>query len=158
MSMEPQKAKRAIIITAVIAVLLLAVCVLLLLEPWNAKKTSPDPSPAVVTAVIVGDTPTPTQKDKGPGSHDLVGASDQLQYPKEDSYLDSYQSMTIHVANANYTSLTYRPEKWQHTVDGIMRIDNGTVVTALAQENGFTLVKVQDGVVGWVETQNLEAH
>ena len=37
-------------------------------------------------------------------------------------------------------------------------LEMDTVVTAVAKENGYTLVLLQDGVAGWVQTFDLKAH
>ena len=42
--------------------------------------------------------------------------------------------------------------------DAIMKLKANTVVTALAKENGYTLVLVQEGVAGWIRTFELDLH
>ena len=52
----------------------------------------------------------------------------------------------------------YRPEKREYSRDVIIELDNNTPVTAIAKENGYTLVLVKEGLAGWVPTQDLERH
>jgi hypothetical protein len=156
--MEPKKAKKAITITIIVAILLIALCLLFLfdvLPPDMSKADKPGETPPG------GETPPPPSEnpqDDGPSEADLRGCSENIYRPKESSYLDAYVSMNVHADANTRVYLQYRPEKYEGSSDVIMKMENGTVVTALARENGYTLVKAQAGVAGWIESQYLENH
>ena len=157
--MEPKKAKKAITITIIVAILLIALCLLFLfyvlppeIQKDGGKKADPKET------VIVDPPPSEETQDDGPSEADLRGCSENIYRPKESSYLDAYVSMNVHADTNTRVYLQYRPEKYEGSSDVIMKMENGTVVTALARENGYTLVKVQAGVAGWIESQYLENH
>ena len=103
-------------------------------------------------------TVTVPEPEKTPGPDDLSGCSDKLYYPKSESYLSSYESMVVRPSSGDTVYLQYKPEKIQYTTDAIMKLKANTVVTALAKENGYTLVLVQEGVAGWIRTFELDVH
>ena len=156
--MEPKKANQAILITVVVAALLVLLC-LALLFGWFSKKEEEPKDPSVITVeVTVSPKPTPTPTAKRPSADDLKGSSDKLVYPKETSYLPDYETYTVLPESGKTTFLLYKPKKLEFTSDRILDLEINTVVTAIAKENGFTLVKLQDGVAGWVQTYDLKAH
>ena len=156
--MEPKKANQAILITVVVAALLVLLC-LALLFGWFSKKEEEPKDPSVITVeVTVSPKPTPTPTAKRPSADDLKGSSDKLVYPKETSYLPDYETYTVMPESGKTTFLLYKPKKLEFTSDRILDLEINTVVTAIAKENGFTLVKLQDGVAGWVQTYDLRVH
>ncbi len=165
--MEPKKVKRAIIITVVAALILILLCLCLFFD-WikiPSKSTeqpeeptvSEEPQPPSEEPQSPGEEPQP-EPEKTPGPEDLSGCSDKLYYPKAESYLDSYESMVVRPSSGDTVYLQYRPEKIQYTTDAIMKLKANTTVTALAKENGYTLVLVQEGVAGWIRTFELDVH
>ena len=162
--MEPKKAKRAILLTIIVAILLITLCLLFLFDvlPPNIQKNDGPEKPKVTPTATIspdpgGETPEPPEEE-GPSETDLRGCSENIYRPKESSYLDAYVSMNVHADANTRVYLQYRPEKYEGSSDVIMKMEKGTVVTALARENGYTLVKVQAGVAGWIESQYLENH
>ena len=158
--MEPKKANQAILITVVVAALLVLLC-LALLFGWFSKKEEEPKDPSVITVEVTVSpkpTPTPTPTAKRPSADDLKGSSDKLVYPKETSYLPDYETYTVMPESGKTTFLLYKPKKLEFTSDRILDLEINTVVTAIAKENGFTLVKLQDGVAGWVQTYDLRVH
>ncbi len=165
--MEPKKAKRAIVITVIVALLLIALCLLFLFDvlPLNFQKSAEKPKAAAPSTAAVSSSPSEetqepaqTETEEGPSEKDLTGCSEKIYRPKAGSYLSDYVSMNVHADPNTRVYLQYRPEKFEGSSDVIMKMERGTVVTALARENGYTLVKVQDGVAGWIESQYLENH
>ena len=180
--MEPEKAKRAIIITIVTAIILLAACVVILFSdqifhrnqpekeiPVEEVTKTPEPTVEIIPTPVeeATETPEPTAEvspipdptaEPVPGPEALKGCSDSLQYPKEESYLKSFVSMITRANNSNKVYLLYRPEKLVNSFDVMLTLDDGIPVTAIAKENGFTLVLLKDGVAGWIPTHDLEEH
>ena len=165
--MEPKKAKRAIVITVIVALLLIALCLLFLFDvlPLSFQKSAEKPKTAAPSTATVSSSPgeetsepEQTETEEGPSEKDLKGCSEKIYRPKAGSYLSDYVSMNVHADGNTRVYLQYRPEKFEGSSDVIMKMEKGAVVTALARENGYTLVKVQDGVAGWIESQYLENH
>ena len=155
--MEPKKANRAILITAIVALLLVLLCLCFLFE-WIPQKAEEPKETTTEVTVVVTASPTPTPAKKHPSADDLKGSSDKLVYPKETSYLKDYETYTVKPESGKTTFLLYKPEKLKFTSDRILDLEIDTVVTAVAKENGYTLVLLQDGVAGWVQTFDLKAH
>ena len=144
--MEPKKAKTAILITAIAAVLILALCLCVLFEvPVFGKKTEPAASPTPV-ALTAEPTKKPVEPARKPSEADLAGTSEMLQHPDPSNYLDSYRPMITRTQNSNVNGKV------------LMKLDGNTQVTALAQENGYTLVLYKEGVAGWVITTDLDEY
>ena len=158
--MEPKKANLAIILTAVIALVMILLCLSLLMDwiPFSQKNIATSTSSENTTVVVVPSAPSPSPSVKRPSVEDLSGCSDKLQFPKEGSYLKNYETYAVQPESGQKTFLLYKPEKLKYTSDRIMDLEKDTVVTAIAKENGYTLVLVKDGVAGWVVTQELETH
>ena len=152
--MEPKKAKTAILITAIAAVLILALCLCVLFEvPVFGKKTEPAASPTPVAL-----TAEPTRK---PSEADLAGTSEMLQHPDPSNYLDSYRPMITRTQNSNVNGkvlMLLNTKPWEFEYEIVMKLDGNTQVTALAQENGYTLVLYKEGVAGWVITTDLDEY
>ena len=164
--MEPRKAKIAIIITVVVALLLLAVCLcaLLNLGPFSKKTPEPEVQAEETLPPEPSPSPTPTEEPAAaeeparPSAEDLKGCSNDLYHPKPESYLDSYVQMIARASKGDTVPLQYRPEKWEHYSDLVVRLENNTTVTAIAKENGYTLVLVKEGVAGWIPTYQLDSY
>ena len=159
--MTPEKAKKAIIIVLITALIIISVCLCLLFDynPFS-KKDAAEEQPAASTepaetAAAASPSPPPSPAPV-PSSKDLKGCSDDLYYPKAENYLPEYQSMITHASNGEKIYLQYKPEPWQYYRETIIELENNTPVTAIAKENGYTLVLVKEGVGGWVLTHQLE--
>ena len=155
--MEPKKANRAIILTAVIALLLELICAGFLFDWFQFPVKQVQGSSSQTNVSIDLTLPTATPKAR-PSANDLKGCSDKLVFPKESSYLASYETYSVKPEVGQKSYLLFKPEKLQFTSDRIMDLEKDTVVTAIAKENGYTMVKVQDGVAGWLPTQELQSH
>ena len=155
-----RKLKMAKIITLLVALLLIAACLLLLFDVIpvgrsKVQKTVASSTSSTSSTVVINQAPLPAKKNAGPSAEDIKGASDKMQHPKADSYLPEYQEMKVTPQSGNKTYLQYKTEKIQYVSDAIMSLAKDTAVTALAQENGYTLVMVQEGVFGWVQSFEL---
>ena len=155
--MEPKKVKTATVITIVVAIVLILICLCLMfdwikLPAMTNGKAEPEPEPPTEST----EPAEPVQANK-PGEHDLRGGSEKLYHPEEESYLDDYKTMVVRPAEGATAYLQYKPEQIQYYTDAITKLEKDAKVTALAQENGYTLVLVQDGVVGWVLSYYLSA-
>ena len=154
-SMDPKKAKLAIIITVVVALLILALCLCMLLDvQLFGKKAEPTPTP-----VIVETTPKPTPVPAKPSEADLAGTSEMLQHPAPENYLDSYRPMVTRTASSNVNGQVYmllNTKPWEYEYEIVAKLDGNTQVTAIAQENGYTLVLYKEGVAGWIKTTELD--
>lgn len=152
--MEPKKARLAIALTIIVALIIIGACLCLLLDfnPMDVfAEEEPTPEPTATPAPVVEVKPVP-------GPADLKGCSDELYMPKAENYLNEYVPMITHSSESEKVYVQYRPEKREYSRDVIVELDNNSVVTAIAKENGYTLVLVQDGVAGWVITHELDAY
>lgn len=162
--MEPKKARIAIALTIVIALAIISVCLCMLFDfkPFEGKDEEADStaSPAPTMAVTATAEPTAEatpEPSPVPGPSDLKGCSDDMYIPKSESYLPAYVDMMTYAEEEGGTvSLQYKPEKKEFSRHVIMELPHQTRVTAIAQENGYTLVLVKEGVAGWILTQELE--
>lgn len=177
--MEPKKARLAITMTAIAAVLVIAVCLFFLLGPelGSGKSTTKKPNAAVAPAAqVVQPKPTEAPKEKVenpdfswvilefPGPDNLKGAADELVKPKIDNYLSAYELMYVYPEfvdededeEIEFAYLLYAPEKKLYSRHVIIELPRYTPVLAIAKQNGYTLCLVQPGVVGWVRTELLE--
>ena len=167
--MDPKKVKTATIITVIVAVLIIALCLcwMLNVNPFQKKASSAKPASSSAGSITTQTDPAATSKPSAPnpkspsstkpGNDDLKGASDSLYRPKPENYLDDYVQMLVRVpADGTPVELLYKPEKRVYFSDIIIKLDNNAEVTAIAKENGYTLVLVKEGVAGWVFSANLE--
>ena len=162
--MEPNKAKRTIVFIICIATILVFLCLALLFHwirlPWEKKKTEMPRETVYYVETYI--TPTPTEipapaPAPTPGPDDLKGTSNSLYHPKEESYLPHYETMIVNPQSGkSNVYLQLKPERIVNSTDALMKLNKNMIVTALAKENGYTLVLVQEGVAGWVKTQELE--
>ena len=175
--MEPKKVKLAITLTVIVALVLILICLCFLFDwikfppkedpmtdmPSEETADAPEDMPEEMSTGAPeepsADTPVDTQTEEPkPGPDDLSGCSDKLYHPKSESYLGSYETMVVRPSSGDTVYLQYKPQKIEYTTDAIMKLKANTVVTALAKENGYTLILVQEGVAGWVRTFELDAH
>lgn len=156
--MEPKKARLAIALTLIIALTIIAVCLCLLFDYNPFPADEPEESEAPIIVVEKEVTPAPTAEPEPtavPGPSDLKGASNDLYAPKAESYLPEYVLMVTYNEGGT-VSLQYRPEKKEFSRHVIMELEHQTPVTAIAQENGYTLVLVKEGLAGWIISQELD--
>lgn len=89
----------------------------------------------------------------GPGPDDLLGCSENVQYPSG-TWLNDYEFKYLKTRHGVRAYLKYRPEDAEGTpqegVDFFAYVYEGAAVTVLARENGYSLVKTNDGTAGWV--------
>ena len=154
--MEPKKARLAIAITAIVAVLIIVVCLCMLLGFNPFKSEAPVQESETTVNVEVNATMPAPASNSVPGPADLKGCSDDLYYPKIENYLPEYVAMITNSDEAETVSLQYRPEKKEFSRHVIVELENNTPVLAVAQENGYTLVLVKEGLGGWIVTQELD--
>ena len=175
--MEPKKARLAITITVIVAVLVIAVCLFFLLGPelGSSKSTYKPMTPVAPVSQVVQPAPTSEPEDDdydfswviyaSPGPDNLKGAAEELQRPKIDNYLESYEKLYVYPEfvdeekgdeEIDFAYLLYAPEKKLYSRHVIIELPKYTTVLGIAKQNGYTLVLVQPGVVGWVRTDLLE--
>ena len=178
--MEPKKARLAITVTVVVTILIVALCLFLLLSPTPAlgggsKNTTGTVSASEVVLQQPEVKEEEQQPDEGdpafawfvwtkPNADDLKGCAEEMQRPKLSSYLDYYEIMVVNPEFVNekedeeieFAYLLYEPTKKLYSRHVILELPTGTPVLALAKENGYTLVLVQEGVGGWVRTDLLD--
>ena len=152
--MEPRKARLAIAATLIVALAIIAVCVCMIFD-YNPFEKEPEPTPVVTVAPTPEPTPEPTPV---PGPSDLKGCSEDLYIPKTESFLPEYVAMVTYSEEEGSVSLQYKPEKKEFSRHVIMELAHQTPVTAIAQENGYTLVLVQEGVAGWIISYELDLY
>ena len=126
-------------------------------EPWPSSS----PEPAHTPVVSVSPTPPPvTQTPKvevtpastRPGPHDLDG-QDGVASPTN-GWLADYETKTVEGTTSGDAYLRWSPSKEGREYNRY--ISEGEIVTVLAMENGYSLVKTSDGRAGWVTSKLLK--
>lgn len=117
--------------------------------------TPPATTPPVISATL---PPTPEPIEK-PTTHkdEIVDCDDRVVYPDESSWLSEIESKYVRSEKGNCIILRWRlDEHFDYNGDNLlMRVPEGTLVEVLARQDGFSLIKVQDGVAGWVPSRLL---
>ena len=135
-------------------------------EPKPSSAPEPLQTPVISTAepthtpVVSGTPATPpatqTSEDKitpastKPGPHDLDG-QDGVAGPTN-GWLTDYKTKHVEGTSSGNAYLRWSPSKDGREYNRY--ISEGEIVTVLAMENGYSLVKTSDGRAGWV-TSNL---
>lgn len=173
-TMEPKKAKTAILITVITAALILAVCLCSIfnvpvLGIFGTKEVpAPEKTPIVIVNTVPvtkpaptsAPTPVPTLAPK-PSEADLEGTNEMLQHPDPKNYLEEYLPMVTRTDSANVngrvymTLFTHAPE-WPYQI--VEKLDGNQKVTAIAQQDGYTLVLLKEGVAGWILSNDLDIY
>ena len=116
--------------------------------PTSAVLESPTPTPAPAQ------TPTPapsTQPPKSvPSEADLAGCDERLQFPS--SYLPDYETKVVKSHSGNGVYLRLAPTSLRIR---ICTIPDDTEVRVIAEENGYSLAIVADGLAGWITSDRL---
>lgn len=127
-------------------------------------KKPPDPPqpPTSTSAVLESPTPTPapaqtptpapsTQPPKSvPSEADLAGCDERLQFPS--SYLRDYETKVVKSHSGNGVYLRLAPTSLRIR---ICTIPDDTEVRVIAEENGYSLAIVADGLAGWITSDRL---
>ena len=127
-------------------------------------KKPPDPPqpPTSTSAVLESPTPTPapaqtqtsapsTQPPKSvPSEADLAGCDERLQFPS--SYLPDYETKVVKSHSGNGVYLRLAPTSLRIR---ICTIPDDTEVRVIAEENGYSLAIVADGLAGWITSDRL---
>lgn len=96
-------------------------------------------------------TPEPTPRET-PGIEDMRGCNAGVIAPYDDNWLSEYEFKVIRTRNGVLAYLCYRSNLETGYFD---TVNEGTRVIVLARQDGSSLVKVADGVVGWVNSNLL---
>lgn len=116
-------------------------------EPTHTPVVTVSPAtPPVTQAPKVEITPASTK----PGPHDLDG-QDGVASPTN-GWLTDYETKSVEGTTSGNAYLRWSPSKEGREYNRY--ISEGEIVTVLAMENGYSLVKTSDGRAGWV-TSNL---
>lgn len=87
-----------------------------------------------------------------PGPSDLRSCNEQVQYPKAENWLPSYETKYLKTKYGVCAYLRYQPSADSEFYDYVYE---KAKVTVLARENGFSLVKTNEGMAGWVTSSLL---
>ena len=87
-----------------------------------------------------------------PGPDDLRGCNSKVEYPGWNSWLDSYETKYVKTKHGVRAYLRYEPTSNSGYYDYVYE---KAKVTVLARENGYSLVKTNDGMAGWVTSSVL---
>ena len=87
-----------------------------------------------------------------PGPSDLQGCNEQVQYPKAGNWLPSYETKYLKTKYGVCAYLRYQPTADSDFYDYVYEKAR---VTVLARENGFSLIKSNEGMAGWVTSSLL---
>lgn len=88
----------------------------------------------------------------GPGPDDLKGCNRSVQYPDWDNWLNDYETKYLKTRYGVRAYLRYGPSENSGYYDYVYE---AAKVTVLARENGYSLVKTNDGMAGWVTSSLL---
>lgn len=96
-------------------------------------------------------TPTATQPPTSePSEADLAGCDERLQFPS--SYLPDYETKVVKSHSGNGVYLRLAPTSLRIR---ICTIPDDTEVRVIAEENGYSLAIVADGLAGWITSDRL---
>ncbi len=95
---------------------------------------------------------TTSAKSNSPGYDDMAGCNERVAYPDWDSWLSRYETKYVKTKHGVRAYLRYEPSSDSDHYGYVYEKDK---VTILARQNGFSLVKSSDGVVGWVTSSVL---
>lgn len=87
-----------------------------------------------------------------PSENDLHGCNEWVQYPKAGNWLQNYETKYLKTKYGKCAYLRYSPTSDSDYYDYVYEKAR---VIVLARENGFSLVKVNDGMAGWVTSSLL---
>ena len=85
-----------------------------------------------------------------PSEADLAGCDERLQFPS--SYLPDYETKVVKSHSGNGVYLRLEPTSLRIR---ICTIPDGTEVRVIAEENGYSLAIVDDGLAGWITSDRL---
>ena len=94
-----------------------------------------------------------------PGKDDMKGCDKGVVTPDKGSWLSDYEYKVVQGTKKNSKGIILRQAPSEHYIRNEYNylgvLYNGTEVTVLARQNGFSLVKVKPGQVGWVPSKGL---
>lgn len=113
---------------------------------------TPTPTPAPTPTPVPTSTPAPTPDLSKPGVHDLIGCNESVLYPKDENWLSNYETKYVKTKHGVRAYLRYQPTEDSGYYDYVYE---QALVTILARQNGYSLVKTSDGMAGWVTSSVL---
>ena len=87
-----------------------------------------------------------------PGPDDMAGCNEDVAYPKSGNWLDSYETKYLKTKHGVRAYLRYKATSDSGYYDYVYE---KACVTVLARQNGYSLIKTADGMVGWVTSSLL---
>ena len=93
-----------------------------------------------------------TESRPHPGPQDMAGCKSGVWVPNPESWLDEYETKYVRASRGRAAYLRYAPDLDYGYFD---LVKEGTEVTILARQDGASLAKVRDGVVGWIGSSQL---
>ena len=118
----------------------------------NRKTVSFRMLSALCALLILCSVPFTAFADWGPGPCDLRGINERVEYPRSGSWLDSYETMYVQTKHGVRAYLRYSPSS---DSDYYAYVYEEDCVTVLARQNGYSLVKTNEGSAGWVTSSVL---
>ena len=119
-------------------------------EPAPVATAEPAPVPTAEPAPVA--TPVATEIPH-PGEHDIENMKRPFVAPKSDSWLSDYEIVYANPAHKGRGIYLLNSPSNLNFICGIVYA--GLPQTALARENGHTLIRTDDGRLGWVKTHLL---
>ena len=93
-----------------------------------------------------------TAEKTGPGIKDMAGCNSDVWIPRAECWLLDYETKYVRATKGRAAYLRYAPDLDYGYFD---LVKEGTKVTILARQDGASLAKVADGVVGWIGSSQL---
>jgi len=93
-----------------------------------------------------------TEERPHPSIQDMAGCKSGVLVPNVESWLPDYETKYVRASRGRAAYLRYTPDLDDGYFD---LVREGTEVTILARQDGASLAKIKDGVVGWIGSNQL---
>ena len=118
----------------------------------TAEEAAPEKTPA--PTATPEPTPEPTEAPRGPSEADIQGIDEKIVRPSPYAWLNDYEVRYVHSSRGGGIYLRYAPSQ---SADRISTLSDDTMVTVLAEQDGFSFVSAPGRAFGWCKANLLEA-
>lgn len=122
------------------------------LPPQETELISTPEITPTPTAEVTPTLPYEDTAQAAPGIKDIQGCNSGVMVPSEIYWLSQYEYKVIRTKRGVRAYLRYTPDLDDGYFD---YVNEGTPVVVLARQDGASLVKVKDGVIGWIGSELL---
>ena len=97
--------------------------------------------------------PEPVEAPHGPSEADIQGVDERIVRPNQYAWLRDYEARYVHSSRGGGIYLRYAPSE---SADRISTLSDNTIVTVLAEQDGFSFVSAPGRAFGWCKASLLE--